>query len=53
MEMLHLEAKFPKSLEIFSKLNGKTQNFEKILKNSSKKLVSANSLGVPIGRKKA
>ena len=36
-----------KFFENFSKLKGKTQNFEKKLKNSSKKLkVSANPLGL-------
>ena len=42
-----MEARFNKSSENFSKLQGKTQNFEKNLKNSSKKLkVSANPLGL-------
>ena len=47
MKKTNLEAKFTKSSENFSKLKGKTQNFEKNLKNSSKKLkVSANPLGL-------
>ena len=37
MKKTNLEAKFTKSSENFSKLKGKTQNFEKKLKNSSKK----------------
>ena len=42
-----MEAKFTKSSENFSKLKGITQNFEKKLKNSTKKLkVSANPLGL-------
>ena len=47
MKKTNLEAKCTKSYENFSKLKGKTQNFEKKLKNSSKKLkVSANPLGL-------
>ena len=42
-----MEANLTKSFENFSKLEGKTQNFEKKLKNSSKKLkVLANPLGL-------
>ena len=47
MKKTDLEAKFTKSSENFSKPKGKTQNFEKKLKNSSKKFkVSANPLGL-------
>ena len=47
MKKSHMEAKLTKSYENFSKIKGKTQNFEKKLKNSSKKLkVSANPLGL-------
>ena len=46
MKKTNLEAKITSS-ENFSKLKGKTQNFEQKLKNSSKKLkVSANPLGL-------
>ena len=47
MKKSHMEAKLTKSYENFSKIKGKTQNFGKKLKNSSKKLkVSANPLGL-------
>ena len=39
MKKSHMEAKLTKSFENFSKLKGKTQNFEKKLNNSSKKLM--------------
>ena len=47
MKKSHMEAKLTKSFENISKLKGNTQNFEKKLNNSSKKLkVSANPLGL-------
>ena len=47
MKKTKFEAKLTRSSENFSKLKGKTHNFEKKVKNSSKKLkVLANPLGL-------
>ena len=50
MKKTKLEAKFTKSSENFSKLKGKTQNFEKNLKNSSIKLKGSTNTETQFGK---